>query len=413
MGRVFLNKKFSNYLGENRAILDIVARFVPDGPIPSPSPTPTLTRTPTPTPSITPSITPSVSPTPTITPTSTQGLTPSPTPTPSITPSITPTITTTPTITITPSITPTITTSPTTTPTPTLTPTPTSTPPVVLEFHLRAENSDNIMTESSDYIDIDITPEYEAILNNALLSGFTLPDVVVQGNQNALVSTLVDSGIWSKLDGLFVFRNGDSGGSSLEDFTLQNWIEPTQGIFSPNAPAYLNGASMLDMSGMTAPSSNSFFSTFNNDTNYSSYTQNDAIFFTTLTSAPTTANPHSCGYNTGRGNLQIDSSSKPSINSTTSGSFDMSFTTPHCFRALSRNNSTQATYWKENVGTTVSSISTGILSGNFVVGNRSSSPATGTNYDGYISTFGVGGSLTQSEINILVSALNTYNNTIN
>lgn len=407
MGRVFLNKKFSDYLGENRALLDIVVRFVPDGPVPSPTPTPTLTRTPTPTPSITPTrtVTPTVTSTPTVTPTI------------NVSPTVTPTITTTPTITSTPTVTPTQTVTSTTTitptPTNTLTPTPTSTPPVVLEFHLRAENSDNIMTESSDYIDIDITPEYEAILNNALLSGWTLPDVVVQSNQNALVSTLVDSGIWAKLDGLFVFRNGSSGGSSLQDFTLQNWIEPTQGVPSLPVPVYLNGATMLNMSGMTAPSSNSVFTTYNNNTTFSSYTQNDAIFFTTLTSAPTTANPHSCGYQSGRGNLEIDSSSRPSINSTTSGSFDMAFTTPHCFRALSRNNSTQATYWKENVGTTVSSISTSIISGNFVVGNRSESPTTGTNYDGYISIFGVGGSLSQSEINILVSALNTYNNTIN
>lgn len=77
MGRVFYNKQFSNYLGENRAILDIVARFVPDAPGPSPSPTPTITRTPTPTititptPSITPSITPTRTVTPTVTPTQT------------------------------------------------------------------------------------------------------------------------------------------------------------------------------------------------------------------------------------------------------------------------------------------------------------------------------------------------------
>lgn len=114
MGRVFYNKKFSDYLGENRAIMDIVESFVPDG-TPAPSPTPSITpsNTPTPTPSITPSNTPSVTPTntpsttpsntPSITPTNTPSTTPSNTPsvTPSITPSVTPSIT--PTITPTPS----------------------------------------------------------------------------------------------------------------------------------------------------------------------------------------------------------------------------------------------------------------------------------------------------------------------
>jgi hypothetical protein len=71
MGRVFYNTRFSNYLGENRAILDIIVRNVPDGPVPSPTPTPTLTRTPTPTPSITPTrtVTPTITPTRTLTPT--------------------------------------------------------------------------------------------------------------------------------------------------------------------------------------------------------------------------------------------------------------------------------------------------------------------------------------------------------
>jgi hypothetical protein len=392
MSKVFLRKQFSNYLGENRALDDIIVRFEADI---QPTPTPTPSNTPTPTPSITPTLTS----TPTNTPTRT--LTP--------TPSITPTLTNTPTNTQTPSITPSI------TPTNTLTPTPTTTPPVVLEFHLRAENDDNIMTENNDYLDIDITDEYRAVLDNALLSGWTLPDVVVQGNQNALVSTLVNNGIWAKLDGLFVFRNGSSGGSSLQNFTLQNWINPTQG--TPGlVPAYLNGATMLNASGMTAPSQNDFFSTYNNNTTYTAYTQNSASCFVTLSSAPSTAatDRAACGYNPGNSQIRISTGARPNLNSgSVSPTFDMSFTTPNCFRAFTRSNSTQMTYWIENVGTLVSANSTSITSGNWVVGNRAQSPGIQSNYDGYISTFGVGGNLTQSDINILVSALNTYNNTIN
>jgi hypothetical protein len=393
MSKVFLRKQFSNYLGENRAIDDIIVRYDADI---QPTPTPTPSNTPTPTPSITPTNTA----TPTITPTST--LTP--------TPSITPTLTNTPTNTQTPSITPSI------TPTNTLTPTPSSTPPTILEFHLRAENDDNIMTENNDYLDIDITDEYRAVLDNALLSGWTLPDVVVQGNQNALVSTLVNNGIWNKLDGLFVFRNGSSGGSSLQNFTLQNWINPTQGI--PGlVPTYLNGATMLNASGMTAPNLTSSFSTYNNNTTYTAYTQNSASCFVTLSSAPSTAatDRAACGYNAGNSQMRISTGARPQLNSgAISPTFDMSFTTPNCFRAFTRSNSTQMTYWLENVGTLVSANSTSITSGNWAVGNRSNSAGpVSTNYDGYISTFGVGGNLTQSDINILVSALNTYNNTIN
>lgn len=86
MGRVFYNTQYSDYLGENRAILDINVRNVPD----VPSPTPSITPSPTPTPSITPTRTV----TPTVTPTST------------VTPSVTPTLTKTPTNTPTPSTSP-------------------------------------------------------------------------------------------------------------------------------------------------------------------------------------------------------------------------------------------------------------------------------------------------------------------
>lgn len=71
MSKVFLNKKFSDYLGQERALLDIIVRYVPDG-----SPTPPVTPSPTPTPSVTPPVSPS--PTPTTTPTNTP--TPSPSP---------------------------------------------------------------------------------------------------------------------------------------------------------------------------------------------------------------------------------------------------------------------------------------------------------------------------------------------
>jgi len=91
MSRIFYRKRFSDYLGEQRAIDDIVTFFIPDGPAPSPTPSPTsITPTPTPTPSITPTNTSTPSVTPTITPTNT------PTQTNTSTPTNTPTMTPTP-----------------------------------------------------------------------------------------------------------------------------------------------------------------------------------------------------------------------------------------------------------------------------------------------------------------------------
>jgi hypothetical protein len=178
MPEVFYRKKFSYYLGEERAIDDIVLEFIP---VPSPTPTPNYcmsgitdftlwfytdccgtyvsgttmglsicydnrfakdgiagpygpcstscaTPTPTPTPSITPSVTPTITPTTTTTstPTNTPTTTITATPTNTGTPTVTPTNTQTETPTNTPTTTPTNT--PTNTGTPTVTPTPTNLP---------------------------------------------------------------------------------------------------------------------------------------------------------------------------------------------------------------------------------------------------------------------------------------------
>jgi type VI secretion system secreted protein VgrG len=74
MSRVFHRKKFSDYLGEQRAIDDIYTFYEPDPLPPSPTPTPSVTPIP-----VTPTPTPSITPNPTITPTQTK----TPTPTPS------------------------------------------------------------------------------------------------------------------------------------------------------------------------------------------------------------------------------------------------------------------------------------------------------------------------------------------
>jgi hypothetical protein len=156
--KIFFNKKFSDYLGENRAILDIIGKYEAVFP-PTPSPTPSITASPsltpsntgtptqTPTgtpvlPSGTPTATPTQTPTgtpvlPSETPTQTPTATPvlpseTPTQTPTNTPTNTETPTNTPTPTETPvasnSPTPTNTETPTNTPTPTNTETPTNTP---------------------------------------------------------------------------------------------------------------------------------------------------------------------------------------------------------------------------------------------------------------------------------------------
>jgi hypothetical protein len=135
MSKVFHRKQFSNYLGEQRAIDDIIAQFIPNpSPTPSPSPLP-VTPTPTPTPSITPTITPTN------------------TPTGSATPTVTPTNTVTPTQTKTPTPTP------TTTTTSTPTPTPSSTPAVIYQTGLIVETCDMSTYTGGITVNFDGVPQ--------------------------------------------------------------------------------------------------------------------------------------------------------------------------------------------------------------------------------------------------------------
>lgn len=99
MAQIFHRKKFSDYLGQEMALDDIIIGYAPDGGglacdftysvLPTPTPTSNPTATPTVTPTNTPTVTPTNTTTTTITPTNTS--------TPTNTPTVTPTNTETPT----------------------------------------------------------------------------------------------------------------------------------------------------------------------------------------------------------------------------------------------------------------------------------------------------------------------------
>jgi hypothetical protein len=187
MAQIYIRKRFSSYLGEERAIDDIVRSFIPDGPTPTP---------PTPTPSVTPTTTPIV-PTPSVTPSVT------PTNTPSVTPSTTPTLTPTPTeiacdftfsILPTPTPTPTNTSTPTTTPTETPTPTPTLTP------------------TSSPVPAFD--PDASLYLADVLNEGGTL-DETISAATDTLFTSLKSNGLYTKLKVFYPFVGATANSTAL------------------------------------------------------------------------------------------------------------------------------------------------------------------------------------------------------
>ena len=67
-----------------------------------------------------------------------------------------------------------------------------------------------------------IDPDYQAILNEATLQGYTLPSSSGQTLQNQLVLDLKSAGIWSELDLFYVMATDGDG-----NYSLLNWINPT------------------------------------------------------------------------------------------------------------------------------------------------------------------------------------------
>lgn len=63
--------------------------------------------------------------------------------------------------------------------------------------------------------------DYQLVLNRATTEGYSLPSASQQTLQNTLVTDLKSSGVWDKLDMLFVFANNSS-----EEFSLIDWKNP-------------------------------------------------------------------------------------------------------------------------------------------------------------------------------------------
>ena len=123
------------------------------------------------------------------------------------------------------------------------------------------------MTENNDYLDIDITSGYRAILNYAYSQGYTLPDARTQGIQNAFYRTLESQGFIANMDIFYVFFNNDA---SLEQFSKINWITPSANTITTS------GTTNYGISGFTFDGVSQYLDTnFIPSVNGIKYTLND------------------------------------------------------------------------------------------------------------------------------------------
>lgn len=111
------------------------------------------------------------------------------------------------------------------------------------------------------------TTEYKAILAEGTAQGYTLPSAGQQAKQNILLNTLISSGVWAKLDTLFVLAN--DGGAS---FACINWKNP-----SGTKATLVNSPTFTSNQGFNSNGSSSYIDTnFNASTQGVNFTNNNA-----------------------------------------------------------------------------------------------------------------------------------------
>jgi hypothetical protein len=69
---------------------------------------------------------------------------------------------------------------------------------------------------------VALSAQYQAVLTEATAQGYTLPSAGQQVKQNTLMTSLISSGVFAKLDTILVFANDGS-----KEFACINWKNPT------------------------------------------------------------------------------------------------------------------------------------------------------------------------------------------
>jgi hypothetical protein len=117
---------------------------------------------------------------------------------------------------------------------------------------------------------VAFSAQYQAILAEATAQGYTLPSAAQQAKQNTLLSTLISSGVWAKLDVLYVLAN--DGGSQ---FACINWKNP-----SGTKASLISSPTFTTNLGFNSNGSSSYIDTnFNAATQGVNFTNNNASEF--------------------------------------------------------------------------------------------------------------------------------------
>jgi hypothetical protein len=242
---------------------------------------------------------------------------------------------------------------------------------------------------------VAFSPEYQAVLTEATAQGFNLPSAGQQAKQNTLMTSLISSGVFAKLDVLFVLAN--DGGSQ---FACINWKNPTG-----NKATLVSSPTFTTNQGFTGNGTSSFINTnFNAATQGVNYTLNNASRYAYVRTL--VANRVIDGVDASTANSTTTFvSANQRINqsgSNISASFDFS-TSGAGMKSIHRTSSTSVTCYNDTTASSgLTATSTGLVTSNQVILRSASSYGSHQ-----ISMYAMGASMI-SENTSLVNAFSTY-----
>ena len=109
-----------------------------------------------------------------------------------------------------------------------------------LQSYVTSNSSSYIVVKGYYYVGLDPTtvsvePEYQAILDSAIIEGFALPSALDQAKGNELMKDIKANGSFAKMTTLQVYSGSNS------DFARIDWVDPSNIYEAVNSPSYTVG----------------------------------------------------------------------------------------------------------------------------------------------------------------------------
>jgi hypothetical protein len=239
--------------------------------------------------------------------------------------------------------------------------------------------------------------QYKAVLDKAILEGFTLPIDAEKIKQNNLMISLKSSGGYAKADQILVPAT-----TSNSDFGRIDWKTPTRLATLFNAPTFVSGK------GLQGNGSSAYIDTnFNPVTDGVNYQQNNASRFVFMDTASGTG-PLDGISAASINNMARTSTSFQRINQSTTplvgGSFD--FTATRGMKSIHRTSSTNVELFNDTTQGSRTALSATMTSSNQLI------LRSGAAYGSHTISFYMNGASMISENSAIVTAVNTYLNSL-